>query len=106
GAPARAWIGRHNQPPRVSRLRGPAGEAGRFRGAARRLVPDDQADEVARAFRDRQAGTSILEFAGRLAMTRSGMRALLRNRVYLGELRDGDYVNPRAHAAIVDAPTF
>jgi DNA invertase Pin-like site-specific DNA recombinase len=101
-----AGIWRQHQTPRGYRFRGPAGEAGRFRGAARRLVPDDQADEVARAFRDRQAGTSMLELAGRLGMTPSGVRALLRNRVYLGELRDGDYVNPRAHAAIVDAPTF
>jgi hypothetical protein len=34
-------------------------------------------------------------------MTSSGVRALLRNRVYLGELSVGKHVNPSAHEALV-----
>jgi hypothetical protein len=36
-----------------------------------------------------------------LGMTTSGVRQLLRNRVYLGELRVGSYVNATAHEPLV-----
>jgi site-specific DNA recombinase len=39
-------------------------------------------------------------------MTPSGVRQLLRNRVYLGELHKRSYVNREAHPAILDAATF
>jgi DNA invertase Pin-like site-specific DNA recombinase len=67
----------------------------------RRLVPDADAPRVAHAFRARGAGTTISEIGRHLGMTTSGARHLLRNRVYLGELRVGENVNPAAHPAIV-----
>ena len=73
------------------------------RGPGRRLVPNADAPAVLDGFRRRVAGETVLSLAGRLGMTTSGVRQLLRNRVYLGELRDGDEVNPQAHAAIVPA---
>jgi hypothetical protein len=39
-------------------------------------------------------------------MTPGGVRAILRNRVYVGELRDGDYVNLEAHPPLIDRDTF
>jgi len=67
----------------------------------RHLVPDDEADEVRQAFRDRAAGGEIAPIARRLGMTTSGVRKLLANRVYLGELRVGQHVNESAHEALV-----
>jgi hypothetical protein len=60
----------------------------------RRLVPDERADEVRRAFARRGAGESILAIAHDLAMTPAGVRRLLSNRVYLGELHLGRHLNP------------
>lgn len=67
----------------------------------RRLVPNADAALVKRAFRDRAAGVPVLHIADRLGMTASGVRALVRNRVYLGELRQRSYVNADAHPALV-----
>lgn len=72
----------------------------------RGLIPDDDADSIAAAARDLLAGTPISELADRLAMTTSGVRYLLRNRVYIGELRVGRHVNPNAHEPILDRQTF
>jgi DNA invertase Pin-like site-specific DNA recombinase len=72
----------------------------------RKLVPNAEAENVRWAFRARAAGTSIVDIARRLAFTPSGVRQLLRNRVYLGELRVGDCVNPAAHDALIDVATF
>jgi DNA invertase Pin-like site-specific DNA recombinase len=72
----------------------------------RKLVPDDNADRVRAAFADRGRGANITDIARRLGMTPSGVRYLLRNRVYLGELRDGENVNEAAHPAIIDPATF
>jgi DNA invertase Pin-like site-specific DNA recombinase len=75
--------------------------------ATRRLVPDARAAEVRTAFHDRAAGTvTISDVARRLRMTQSGARQLLRNRVYLGELRVGRYVNVAAHEPLIDVETF
>lgn len=67
----------------------------------RRLVPDERAGEVQAAFRDRAAGERIVALADRLGMTAGGVRAMLRNRVYLGELQVGQETNPAAHPALV-----
>ncbi len=72
----------------------------------RKLVPDDDAERVRRAFADRIAGVPAMDIARALAMTTSGVRALLRNRVYLGELRIGEHVNPAAHPPLIDRDTF
>lgn len=69
--------------------------------ATRRLRPDSRADLVRQAFRDRASGVAMVEIADNLGMTASGARALLRNRVYLGELRVGRHVNQEAHPALV-----
>ena len=71
--------------------------------ATRKLVIDaPAAAKVRRAFTDRLAGKPISTIATDLGLTPSGTRALLRNRLYLGELRVRSYVNPTAHPAIVD----
>lgn len=67
----------------------------------RRLVPSTDAPRVRAAFRDRAAGIPIVRVAEQLAMTSSGARQLLRNRVYLGELHVGRYVNAAAHEPLV-----
>ncbi len=67
----------------------------------RRLVPDERADVVREAFRAKGAGASVVSIAERLGMTPAGARALLDNRVYLGELRVGRHVNPDAHEPLV-----
>lgn len=72
----------------------------------RRLVPNADADCVRKAFRDRAAGVPVGMIANDLAMTRGGAWALLRNRVYLGELRVGQEFNPAAHPPLIDAEMF
>src|SRR3954454_19059360 len=57
----------------------------------RRLVFDSRAEETRRAFLRRGAEATISSLARDLSMTPSGVRALLRNRVYLGELRVGGH---------------
>jgi site-specific DNA recombinase len=77
------------------------------KGKDRRLKPDpEKRKEVVATFGDYLKGTTISELARRLNMTQSGVRALLRNRVYLGELKVGKYVNPDAHERLVDQQTF
>lgn len=72
----------------------------------RNLVPSGDAKMVRKAFRDRIAGKPISAIARDLQMTPSGVRQLLRNRVYLGELNVRTYTNATAHPAIVDEDTF
>lgn len=74
--------------------------------ATRRLVPDRQAESVRATAVAYLGGTPIAELARGLGMTPSGVRQLLRNRVYLGELRVGEHINPKAHDAILDVSTF
>lgn len=76
------------------------------RAANRGLEPGERAGEVRALFADYLAGTPISQLAARVGMTSGGVRALLRNRVYLGELRVGKYVNERGHEPVVDATTF
>jgi DNA invertase Pin-like site-specific DNA recombinase len=93
------------------------------RGPEGRLVPNSDADAIREAFRMRAAGASYNAIAGYLTAarvhtrpgkqgaftkgwSRSGVTHLLRNRVYLGELKAEGAVNPDAHGAIVDRPTF
>jgi DNA invertase Pin-like site-specific DNA recombinase len=72
----------------------------------RRLVPDDRADDVRWAFRARAAGASLADLAQRLGMTPTGTQRLLRNRVYLGELKVGVHHNPTAHQPLVTIEEF
>src|ERR687888_2782342 len=73
---------------------------------------------IAEAFRKRATGASWTELADFLsdnsirvserhpAWSVSGARNLLRNRVYLGEARSGEVVNPTAHEPIVTQAEF
>jgi DNA invertase Pin-like site-specific DNA recombinase len=72
----------------------------------RKLEPDVDARRVQRAFVLRGAGSSISAIADDLGMTPGGARQLLRNRVYLGELRVGEHVNPAAHEPLVTIDVF
>ena len=72
----------------------------------RHLVPGERAGEVVQAFRDRVSGVPVSEISRRLGMTPNGVRQLVRNRVYLGELRVGKHVNETAHEPIVDRDLF
>jgi DNA invertase Pin-like site-specific DNA recombinase len=74
--------------------------------ATRRLVADRQADQVRETFQAFLTGTTISELARRLRMTQSGVRQLLRNRIYRGELRVGRHDNPAAHEPLIDSDTF
>jgi DNA invertase Pin-like site-specific DNA recombinase len=69
--------------------------------ATRKLVPDERAEETRQAFLRRAAGETNSSLARDLRMTPSGVRALLSNRVYLGELRVGKHVNLTAHEPLV-----
>lgn len=72
----------------------------------RRLVPDEEAESVREAARDFLAGERVVVLAERLGMTPGGVRAMLRNRVYLGELRVGQHINPDAHDPILEPDLF
>lgn len=72
----------------------------------RKLVPDANAESVRDAFLDRIDGRPISRIADDLAMTTGGVRALLRNRVYLGELTVGQHTNQAAHPALVTEETW
>src|ERR671914_131360 len=80
----------------------------------RKLVPDGpvgddglpipgqgRAGQVRAAFQRRGAQESVLTLARGLGMTPTGVRRLIANRVYLGELRVGRHVNPAAHPPLV-----
>lgn len=73
---------------------------------SRRLVPNAQREDVTHAFDDRAGGMAITALADRLHMTPSGVRQMLKNRVYLGELSERGYVNPKAHEPLVTLEQF
>lgn len=86
-------------------------------GEDRRLMVDRQvAVTIVEVFRRRAGGATHRELAELL--DRRGIKAegarwrpggvgqILRNRVYLGELRSGDFVNRAAHEAIVEEPAW
>jgi site-specific DNA recombinase len=104
-ATVEAGMWRQRQLPRGYVFTGPA-VGGKYAGKARRLKPGPQAEEVRAAARDVLVGIPVVRIARRLRMTPGGVRAMLRNRVYLGELRDGPNVNRAAHEPILDAATF
>lgn len=69
--------------------------------ATRRLEPGSRAADVRALFRARAAGASIRGLAAAHGLSASGVAGLLRNRVYLGEVRQGDTVNTTAHPPLV-----
>lgn len=72
----------------------------------RRLTPDENADRVRQAFADRIRAVQISTIARNLRVSTSGCRYLLRNRVYLGELKVGDHLNPHAHPPLITEQAF
>ena len=77
------------------------------RGKDRRLHSDQRGAKVTAAFRDfASGGITIVDLAAKLGITGAGVRAMLRNRVYLGELRIAGYVNETAHEPLIDQGTF
>ncbi len=72
----------------------------------RRLVPNEDAEKVRQAFRDVALGKPLVRIAADLSITPSGTRQLLRNRVYLGELRVRSHINESAHPALVTEEEF
>jgi site-specific DNA recombinase len=75
------------------------------KGPDRRLVPDDP-EAVREMFRRRAAGGSWREVAAVSGVGVSGASKIVHNRVYLGEIRVGEWVNPTAHEPIVDRALF
>lgn len=65
------------------------------------LIDPASAEKVRRAFEDRLSGRPLVTIADDLKMSANGVRNLLRNRLYLGELRVRSFVNPNAHDPIV-----
>lgn len=74
--------------------------------SSRRLIVNDAAEDVRWAANELLSGKPILGIAKVLGMTGGGVRAMLRNRVYLGELKVRSYVNPDAHEPILDPEIF
>lgn len=77
------------------------------KGDDRRLVPDENAPLIRRAFEMRASGASWSEIATLLGKGISGAGKTIHNRVYLGEVRlrprDGPaIVNPSAHEPIIE----
>lgn len=64
------------------------------------------AAKVLEAFELRARGVPFSAIARRFGWSQSTTRQILCNRVYLGELRHGGFVNEHAHAAIVPADLF
>lgn len=81
------------------------------RGEDGRLVPDEDASAVARAFALRADGLSIAEVrehlhAAGVALTYNQVRGLFASRLVLGEIRFGKLANLEAHPPIVDRELF
>jgi len=72
----------------------------------RKLVPNKDAKLVKRAFKRAANRDPVTHIAAELGMSNQGCRGLLRNRVYLGELKVGQHVNPDAHPAILTEQEF
>ncbi len=72
----------------------------------RKLVPNKDAKLVKRAFKRAANQDPIVQIASDLGMSNQGCRTLLRNRVYLGELKVGQHVNPAAHPPILTEQAF
>ena len=83
----------------------------------RRLTPDvGLVQFIVAVFRQRSEGASLTELASYLTncdappsgrrWRAAAVQRLISNRVYLGELRDGLYVNPKAHPALVNRPVW
>jgi DNA invertase Pin-like site-specific DNA recombinase len=74
---------------------------GYTKGPDRRLIPNDDAPLVVRAFEMRAAGASWSRIAERLHRGPTRARHMITNRAYLGEIHMGEWSNLNAHEPIV-----
>jgi DNA invertase Pin-like site-specific DNA recombinase len=74
---------------------------GYVKGPDRRLVPGDT-EPLVEMFRIRASGGSWRQVAAVTGMGPTSAAKIVRNRVYLGELKVGEWHNPTAHPPIVD----
>lgn len=75
--------------------------------ATRRLVIDPAtAGRVRDTFTGRAAGVPVITLAERIGYSPAGVRGMLANRTYLGELHQGQYVNMAAHEPLIDPALF
>jgi DNA invertase Pin-like site-specific DNA recombinase len=72
----------------------------------RRLIVNGDAESVREAADAFLKGVPLVRIGEQLRMTAGGVRAMLRNRVYLGELKVRSYVNSEAHDPILEPGTF
>jgi DNA invertase Pin-like site-specific DNA recombinase len=72
------------------------------KGEGRRLEPDDPSGSIRRAFQARAHGASWREVGRVLEVGPSSASKIVSNRVYLGEIRVGDWHNPAAHPPLVE----
>jgi DNA invertase Pin-like site-specific DNA recombinase len=81
-----------------------------------KLVPNEDAPRILAAFEARAKGATFASIAkqlegvttsqGNTTWSETNVRRLLSNRVYLGEVRSGEYVNTEAHESIVGPGLF
>lgn len=71
------------------------------KGNDRRLVPNKDAGRVVRGFELRATGASWHQIAAEIDRGISGTGKMVKNRVYLGEIHYGEWVNLEAHPPIV-----
>lgn len=88
------------------------------KGEDGRLVPSKSAPVIAEVFRRKAAGASWAELSdymreqgvvspyGQTGWTNRAVHGIVTNRVYLGEARGGEFVNPDAHEPIIDRATW
>lgn len=79
---------------------------GYVKGPDRKLIPGPDAPLVVEAFKIKAAGAGMVEIAALVGMTVAGATRMLRNRVYLGEVKSGRYSNPDAHPPLVSEELF
>jgi site-specific DNA recombinase len=91
---------------------------GYLRTASGRLSPDPvEGPLVTELYRRRAAGARIMDLRDLLresgvptargnAWNMNTVRVIVKNRVYLGEVHHGEFINPKAHAPLVDEDTW
>lgn len=72
------------------------------KGKNRRLEPGPDARKLRKVFERRAAGAPWSEIQKITGLSQSAGHRIVQNRVYLGELRVGEWVNPEAHPPLVD----
>lgn len=105
---AEGWLRRRQHATEAGIWQAPKVPRGYVKGDDRRLTPGPDAPLVHSAFAEILAGTATARqlALGPLKMSISGVRQMLRNRVYIGEVNVAPFSNPNAHPAIVERALF